>query len=54
MQNCFICLETIQRVPLLKCGHFVCPSCYCECKDRGIKNCSVCQKKLIRGGKKNK
>ena len=54
MQNCFICLGNIPRVPLLRCGHFVCPECYCECKDRAIYNCSVCQKKLIRGAKKNK
>lgn len=54
MQNCFVCLETIYRVPLLRCGHFVCPECYCNCKSYGIHNCSVCKKKLIRGSKKNK
>ena len=55
MQDCQICLETIPRIPLLKCGHFICAECYCSCKNRGITNCSVCDKKLVRSfSKKNK
>ena len=54
MQDCFICLESSPKVPLLKCGHFVCPKCYCELKGNKINNCCICQKKLIRGTKKNK
>lgn len=54
MLDCYICLEKIHGVPLLRCGHFVCPRCYCRCKDVGINNCSVCDRKLTRGTKKNK
>ena len=54
MQTCFICLGFLERVPLLRCGHFVCPECYCACKGRKINNCCVCNKKMIRGSKKNK
>jgi hypothetical protein len=54
MQSCFICLNYIERVPLLRCGHFVCPECYEKCKNLRINNCSVCDKKMVRGCKKNK
>jgi len=54
MLDCHICQKTIDRVPLLRCGHFVCPKCYCDCKTMKINNCVVCDRKLIRGSKKNK
>ena len=53
MKNCFICLEKIEKVPLLKCGCFICPGCYCNLKSRRIDKCSVCNKKMTRGSKKN-
>lgn len=52
--NCYICLEAPDKnVPLLKCGHYCCPKCYCSLKFYKMNNCSVCCKKLIRGTKKN-
>lgn len=52
--DCYICLESCPNVPLLKCGHFVCPPCYCDLKSRRFYHCSLCRKELIRGKKKNK
>ena len=54
MLNCQKCLQIIDRVPLLRCGHFICAKCYCDCKSMKINNCGICDKKLIRGAKKNK
>ena len=51
--DCYICLESCPNVPLLKCGHFVCPPCYCDLKSRRFYHCSLCRKELIRGKKKN-
>jgi hypothetical protein len=57
---CYICLESPDKnITLLKCGHYCCPKCYCEQKDRKINHCQVCftegiVKKLIRGTRKNK
>ena len=71
---CYKCLaEPDKNVPLLKCGCYVCPSCYCDIKNRKLNECLKgiarpskgspvpdftlclrCDKKLIRGRKKNK
>ena len=50
--DCYICLESCPNVPLLKCGHFVCPPCYCDLKSRRFYHCSLCRKELVRGKKK--
>lgn len=53
--NCYNCLaESDRNVPLLKCGCYVCPPCYCIIKSDKINICLRCDKKLIRGKKKNK
>ena len=49
MTECIVCLEELEKIPLLKCSHFVCPTCYCSLKNRRIDNCLYCQKKMIRG-----
>ena len=54
MNYCYICLEYVEKIPLLRCGHFVCCKCYCDMKFQKIKNCLICNKKLIRGTKINK
>ena len=54
MERCYVCLEYIDNIPLLKCNHFVCCNCYCDMKNQKLNNCLICQKKLIRGTKKNK
>lgn len=54
MELCFICFEYVDEVPLLKCNHFLCPTCYTDMKNRKLNNCLICNKKLIRGTKKNK
>ena len=54
VEPCYICLEYINNIPLLRCKHFICSKCYCELKNRRINNCQICQKKLIRGCKINK
>ena len=32
MAECIVCLEEFEKIPLLKCSHFVCPTCYCSLK----------------------
>ena len=54
MEKCYICLEYVDRIPLLRCGHFICSECYCQMKNKKLNNCLICDKKLIRGSKKNK
>lgn len=52
--ECFICKSLVERVPLLCCGHFCCPECYTDLKSNKQNTCFLCDKKLIRGNKKNK
>jgi hypothetical protein len=53
--DCYICLaEPDKNIPLLKCKCYLCPRCYCELKNRKLNFCVICDKKLIRGAKKNK
>lgn len=53
--KCYLCLgDEDKNVPLLRCGCYVCPPCYCRIKQDRIYTCLLCDKKLIRGCKKNK
>lgn len=53
--NCYLCnADPDPHVPLLRCGHYACPPCYCKIKDRRINHCLLCEKKLIRGRRKNR
>ena len=53
-KECLICLEQFSRVPDLRCGHFICPHCYCKLKaNRPDKKsnkcgCPYCFKNMIR------
>ena len=52
--NCNICdKEADNNVPLLRCGHYICPDCYCTLKLKNINHCQICFKYLVRGIKKN-
>ena len=52
--NCLHCEDPYDpKVTLLKCGCYLCPSCYCRFKSSNINEC-ICGKKLIRGGRKYK
>ena len=52
--NCLHCEDSYDKnVPLLRCGCYLCPSCYCRFKSSKINNC-LCSKKLIRGARKYK
>lgn len=51
--KCFKCLSIVANVPLLTCGHFCCPECYCDLKTYKINICLICDKPLKRGNKKN-
>lgn len=31
-RTCQECNQTFSRIPLLTCGHFICPECYCKLK----------------------
>lgn len=53
--NCYKCDKGPNLdIPLLRCGCYVCPPCYCLIKGEKINNCLICDKKLIRGRKLNK
>jgi len=53
--NCYVCDKSPSNdIPLLRCGCYVCPPCYCKIKDERKNHCLVCGKKLIRGKKLNK
>ena len=53
--DCLLCEKPADpNVPLLKCGCYVCPPCYCSLKSRRIYTCPVCSALLWRGHKKNK
>lgn len=53
--DCYICLDKPDiRIPLLRCGHYVCCECYCGLKRHKYNECQICKKKLIRGARKNK
>lgn len=52
--NCLHCEDPYDKnVPLLRCGCYLCPSCYCRFKASKINKC-LCSKKLIRGSRKYK
>lgn len=53
-QNCYRCNNYFADIPLLRCNHALCSVCYCKQKDQKLDNCFLCNKKLIRGKKKNK
>ncbi len=48
--ECLICYETESSkcVPNMKCGHFICPECYCKLQIANTNTCRYCFKKLIR------
>lgn len=53
--NCYQCYQGPDpNVPLLRCGHYICTVCYCQLKSSHIFKCLHCDKKLIRGFKKNR
>jgi hypothetical protein len=53
--DCFNCeTKQIKEVPLLKCGCYICPDCYCRLKNTKIEYCLICHKILRRSSKKNK
>ena len=52
--NCFKCNSFDGNIPLLRCGHFCCCDCYVALKTNKTDFCLLCNKKLIRGNKKNK
>ena len=53
--DCYLCQELPNsQVPLLVCGHYCCPACYCKIKSSKNNNCLVCDSKLKRSNKKNK
>ena len=47
-RECLICYEQLSDVPLLVCGHFICPDCYVKLKQCGKTTCPFCFKKLKR------
>lgn len=51
---CQVCKTTDNNVPLLVCGHFICPSCYVKMKteNRNCK-CIICNSTLKRRMAKN-
>lgn len=52
--DCYVCLdfEKSKNIPLLFCGHFCCPECYCKLKINNFKHCLLCYKPLKRRIKK--
>ena len=53
--NCYLCnKEPDLNVPLLRCGDYVCPPCYCKIKGSGENNCILCERRLIRGRRLNR
>ena len=52
--DCYVCLSYSPDIPLLRCQHYLCNVCYCNHKSSGIYTCQLCDKKLVRGTKKNK
>jgi len=49
--NCLVCNDNYDKnVPVLKCGDYICPPCYCDLKI--CKNECLCGKKLIRSGRR--
>lgn len=50
--NCVICKrEKTPEVPLLKCGCYLCPECYCKQKTNGIYHCTIHKIELKRKGR---
>ena len=51
---CQICDESFEKIPLLRCGHFLCSECYVKIKnDRPVKKsnkcpCPFCSKNMVR------
>jgi hypothetical protein len=55
--NCFKCdIPKHKEVPLLVCGCYICPDCYCRLKSSTpkIQHCLVCNNKLVRSSRKQK
>ena len=53
--NCYHCQSPPDiQIPLLRCGCYVCSSCYTKIKLYMSLNCLICKRKLIRGSKLNK
>lgn len=54
MKECQICSNTFLRIPDLRCGHFICNSCYCKAKenrpDKKSNKCSCpfCDRPMVR------
>lgn len=52
--NCLNCnREPNINVPLLTCGCYYCPACYCLMKSNRIYNCIEHNREMVRGRKKN-
>ena len=51
--DCLNCeTQQIKEVPLLVCGCYICPDCYCRLKSSKIHYCLTCNKKLRRSTRK--
>ena len=50
MYECLICYEKedSKNVSNMKCGHFICPDCYCKLRMLNTNTCRFCFKKLGR------
>ena len=52
--NCLNCdREPTLAVPLLTCGCYYCPACYCIMKSNRIYNCLAHDREMVRGRKRN-
>lgn len=51
--DCQICGDYFPEIPLLRCGHAICAKDYCNQKSNGYNSCCICNKKMIRGARKN-
>lgn len=47
-RTCQKCKTEITEVPLLMCGHFICPDCYVHLKMEKCCECPICHRKLKR------
>lgn len=53
-RECLKCEQKFAGIPLLRCGHFICPKCYCYLKtnrDNQHSNkcgCVACGKNMVR------
>lgn len=52
--NCYLCEASPDpNVPLLTCGHYLCPPCYCHMRNDKNDFCLLCKKLLKRGRRNN-